>query len=219
MRRIGSTPTLTGVVVLLLAAGCQQQRIDINRLVQRAERPPELARLDVLIGDWSGEAKLTMTGSHEVVTNKCTTSYSWDADQWILIEHFEHGEGDKRVASVAFWSWDHRDKLYRITRFYNSGARADGTASYTEMARTGFMTTKTNRPDTDEETRDAAGIWFMTAKTNNPYTNVKTRRTGGMTLVDENTLQLWWTEWLPGPFGAFLSESNIGSFESVIRRR
>lgn len=219
MRRIGSTATLTGGVVLLLAVGCQQQQIDVNRLVQRAERPPELARLDVLIGDWSGESESTMAGSDEIVANNCTISFSWDADQWILIEHFECGEGDERVASAAFWSWDRKEKLYRITSFCNSGARADGTASYTESPGTGFMTTETSRPDTDEATRDAAGIWFATAKTNNPYTDVKTRRAGTMTLVDENTLQLYWTEWLPGPFGAFLSELNIRSFESVLRRR
>jgi hypothetical protein len=219
MRRIGSTVTLIGIVVLLVAAGCQQQRIAMNRLAQKTERPPELARLDVLIGDWSNDTELTMTNSDEAANDKCEISYSWAADQWVLIEHFEYGEGDKRVAGVAFWSWDHEDELYRITWFYNSGARADGTASYMELpGPVVFMPTKTSRPDIDEDMRAVAHIWFVTAKTNNPYTNVKTRRSGGMTLVDD-TLGLAWTEWLPGPFGGLLSELNIGSLESTVRRK
>lgn len=218
MRHIGSAATLAGVVVSLLSAGCQQQRIAMTRLGQKAERPPEVARLDVLIGGWSSEAELTMSNSDEAANDKCEVSYNWVADEWVLIEHFEYGEGDKRVAGIGFWSWDPKDRLYRITRFYNSGARADGTASYAEWGPMRRMPTETSHPDTEDEMPAVVHLWFVTVKTNNPYTKAKTRRSGAMTLFDD-TLRLGWTEWLPGPFGGLLSESNIGSFESTVRRR
>jgi len=215
MTRFGYVTSWACVVVVLLATGCQQQRINMKRLRQRADRPPELAQLDVLVGRWSSDTKSTLGISDEVVTDTGTASFTWDANGWVLIERFEHDEGGQRVAGTAVWSWDPDDNWYRITWFYDSGARADGEASYTEIDTAFFQTAQGITPDTDVETPGAVGIWFFAAEMDNPYTDIRTRRSGQMVLVDENKLQQWWTEWLPGPLG---SASRIMNFERVCLR-
>ena len=168
--------TVIGAVALLAIGltGCQQP--NFSEMMAPPERPVELDRLAMFVGQWEGTCEGTMTGCEEAMKSKGTSEAKWDADRWVLVERMEYtmGEGkdETKMAGICVWSWDARAKKYRMNCYDNFGTCGTGMATYDEDTRTWHMTNKGRYADGTAVVGEGTTV-----------------------MVDENTMEWNYTEW------------------------
>ena len=160
-------------VLAVMLMGCQKQ-IDMAEMMKTPPRPVELDQLEMLIGTWEGTAEMKVAGSDEVMTSEGVETYSWDADKWVLVSHFEYKTGDENaMRGLAIWTWDAKAKKYRTWSFDNSGYQDSATAKY------------------DQETR----TWHFKGKSRNTVTGKSSVGKGSAQMVDDDTQEWNYTVW------------------------
>jgi len=165
--------TMGFLAVLAGLVGCQQKPVDLAEMMKPPPRPPELDRLNLLVGRWENTFEMKMAGSEKPSTGKGTSTASWEADKWLLVERFDVTmEGDK-VSGLGLWTWDPRAKAYRVSWYDSAGNTTSGKATYDDKNRT----------------------WQWRAKGYIAKTGQTTTSEGTMRFVDDNTMEWSGTDW------------------------
>ncbi len=124
--------SVSTVVLLCIASvtGCMRPSdAEIAEMMKQPPRPAELDRLDSMIGSWEGDAEITMFD--KTTTSQGRNTSRWAADEWVLIEEFEHdmGDGNMEKGVMMMW-WDDHAQKYRVTSATNYGGFGTGTVTY-----------------------------------------------------------------------------------------
>jgi len=130
-------------VVLLSGTGCLQPRMTLDDLKAKLpERPAELDRLDLLVGEWDTQGTIKMIGMDGPIETTGHNVARWSADGWLLIDESTYEMGALGMMSgVSLWSWDDRAKRYHVDWYDSFGERASGYARYDEASRTWHLKT------------------------------------------------------------------------------
>jgi len=110
------------LVLSLLAAGCGGPKAEGDPF-KRPARPAELAKLDPLVGKWSGTAEMVepspekmkeMFGADTPTSFEGTMETSWTMDDRVLVSKGGHDMGkSERMNMTEYWTWDqHAGKFY-----------------------------------------------------------------------------------------------------------
>ncbi|HUU99207.1 MAG TPA: hypothetical protein VM487_26030 [Phycisphaerae bacterium] len=159
-------------VLAAMLIGCQQQQVDMAEMMK--PRPAELDQLEMLVGTWEGTAETKVAGSDEVMTGEGVETYSWDADKWLLVNHFEYKTGDEgEMRGLAIWTWNAKAEKYRIWSFDNGGYCESRSATY------------------DQETK----TWHFKGKSRNTVSGEKFVGKGSSQMVDSDTQEWNYTVW------------------------
>ena len=165
------------VVPIILAVpalpGCMPTMTIEEMKAMRPERPVELDELAFLEGRWEHTGEAKMAGLDRTLKSSGSSSNSWDNDRWCLLERvdFEMEELGK-MKGLNIWTYDTKRRKYRTSWFDSYGATAQGTATYDESSKT----------------------WKLKAKGSSDWGTSIAR--GTMTIVDDNTIDWTWTEWM-----------------------
>ena len=170
------TKRLAGVCVMALLGvvmvGCQKP--DMSDAFAPPQRPAALDQLGMLVGTWEGEATFTICGMDEPKTGKGTSTATWEADKWMLVERFEHGsDDDEMMKGVSITTWDPKIKKFRFHGTDNWGDTMTGTSSYCPKSKT----------------------WYFEGETRHLYGGGKTYGKGYSKMINEKTQEWKWTEW------------------------
>lgn len=143
MLRTSFALVVAGALGLSLA-GCQQPSLD--EMMVQPPRPAELDRLNAFVGTWECTSEAKMVGSGETMPGRGTSTVTWEADKWLLVERSDNtvGAENTKYASLCVWSWDAGARKYRVDFFDNFGGGGSGTATYDEAQQTWHMAVKTN---------------------------------------------------------------------------
>jgi hypothetical protein len=147
--RFASACVATLLVVVL--AGCQAPKADLDELMKPPPRPVELDQLEMLVGTWEGAGEMKVAGADEVMTSHGVETTAWEGDKWLLVSRFDYSLGEQgKAIGVGIWTWDPKAKKYRLWAFDNYGYCETGTATYDEDSRTWRLKTKSRNPGTGE---------------------------------------------------------------------
>ena len=166
-------------VLLLIAAtaylavtGCAP-KVDLEMMKNaKPERPAELDRLVPFIGEWVSEGVATLHGVDEPLKGTGTMSYTWEANDNIMIERGMYDMGEVgSMHSVSVWQYDTKTKKFRVWWFDDFGSVGKGTCTYCPKSKT----------------------WHMKAKSTGCMGDTSSE--GTMTFVTDNKLEWTWMEY------------------------
>jgi len=144
------------LAAMAAAGGCMPEITMEDMKAMKPQRPPELDRLNMLVGTWHGTGTADIMGMDEPIQISGTGKTEWQADGWYLVEHSEYKMGDMEpMKAIGIWTWDEGDDVYRSFYFDTMGAHGEATARY------------------DEETQ----MWKMRAKGSSPMGSTKAKGT------------------------------------------
>jgi len=159
---------LLGVVMV----GCQKP--DMSDAFAAPQRPAALDHLGMLVGTWEGEATIKICGLDEPMTGKGTSTSTWDADKWMLVERYEYEAGeDEMIKGTSIYTWDPKIKKFRLFGTNNWGELMSGTGSYCPKSKT----------------------WYFEGETCHLYGGGKTYGKGYSKMINEKTQEWKWKEW------------------------
>jgi hypothetical protein len=154
-----------------MLAGCMPTLTVEKLKEQMPERPVELDKLDMFIGQWEATSEMKMCVLEEPLTGIGTTTVSWGLDRRYLVEQGEYDMGELgKMEGTGYWTYDPKSKKYRTWWFDSYGASGQGTAKYCEKSRT----------------------WKFKAKSRGFMG--KSIGKGTATFVDDDTIEWTWTE-------------------------
>ncbi len=164
----------TGTLALSLLVGlvgCSQKMTKEEMKAMMPERPAELNHLDMFVGDWNAEFTMEMAGMEEACTHRCNMSYSWDCDNWVLVEKAQcEGDDMDPMKSLGCWSYDVKAGKFRNFWMGTSGMMSQGAATYNPGTRT----------------------WKVKAVSHTPWG--KSTGYGTMTVISDDTVNWDWKE-------------------------
>lgn len=163
--------TILAVSIGLLA-GCMPKYTIEELKKMMPERPVELDKLEMFIGDWEFTSEMKMAVLDEVLKGKGTSTTEWTLDKRYIVEHAEYDMGELgKMKGAGLWTYDPKAKKYRTWWFDSHGETGHGTATYCEETKT----------------------WKFKARGRSPWG--KTIGKGTATFVDDNTVEWTWTQW------------------------
>ncbi len=156
----------------LLCLGCQSKEMSMEEMMKPPPRAAELDMLNMWVGEWEGEMRMTMPGSDEVLTGTGTSKSHWAVDNRAVVEEFGGTMGEEgKYSGYAIWTWDEKAERFRGYMVDNHGMQGTMTARY------------------DEETK----TWHFKGKSSGPHGSSVSE--GTATMVDDNTMTWEHTEW------------------------
>ncbi len=157
---------------VVAGAGCMP-RMDIQAIKQmQPERPAELDRLDMLLGEWETSGEVRMAVLDEVLSVTGSNSATWELDKRMLVERAELDMGELgKMTGMSIWWWDARARRFRMWWFDSFGEISEAAVRYDEASQT----------------------WHMSAK-GQKYGHATSGR-GTLRRIDENTLAWTWNEY------------------------
>ncbi|MFQ5589764.1 MAG: DUF1579 family protein [Phycisphaerae bacterium] len=136
------------------------------------ERPIELDKLAMFLGEWEGTSETTLCVLDEPLSGTGSRTMEWTLDKRYLVEHGDYDMGELgKMKGVGLWTYDPKAKKYRIWWFDSQGGTARGTATFCDETKT----------------------WKMKVKGRNPWG--KSKGKGTVTFVDDDTIEWEWSEW------------------------
>lgn len=159
-------------VMALVWGGCMPKMTIEQMKEARPQRPAELDKLNMFVGEWESTSEMNFKMLEEPMRGSGKSSISWGCDGWCLVEHneFEMGELGK-MFGVGVWTWDAKSKKYRVSWFDSYGSTGHGKATYSE----------------------ADQAWTMKTRSRNPWGTSVGR--GTVTFSDKDTMEWTWKEW------------------------
>ena len=130
--------SLCGVVLL---TGCQPPKMTMAELFGKPEKSAELARLERLVGTWSGTAEMvspTAAEMSEMITDgdvpesfQGSEEYKWVLDgQFLMGEGWHEMPNGERANYIMFWTWDDKANKYRTWYFGSMGEWGKGSVRF-----------------------------------------------------------------------------------------
>lgn len=148
MNRCALPLAAAGTLLVLGTLGCQMPKMDLDEMLKPPPRPAELDQLAAFVGTWEGSSEGKMAGTDEACHGHGTSTTTWDADKWILVERMDYTLRDKhKMSGIGIWRWDPAIKKFRTTWFDNYGGTAEGTAWFDSKAGAWRMKTKSRWAD------------------------------------------------------------------------
>lgn len=170
-----STFTIVAAAAFLAGGlvGCQQPKMDLEKMMTPPARPPELDQLNPFVGTWEGTWEMKTKGTDKPVTGKGTDVFAWDADRWVMVERADGTMNGHRMVGTGLWVWDPQAKLFCYTSSDNYGMIMTGTCRY------------------DAKT----GIWHMKGRTRDTVRGEQSVGEGTLKMVDANTMEWNFAGW------------------------
>lgn len=133
---------LTGAI--LLAAGCMPRDLDPSTLRSMIPPPaPQLRELNRLEGDWKTSGSIRFLAAREAIETTGENTAAWACDGRYLVDRSTYTLGPiGTMSGVSIWTWDDREKRYRIWWFDGLGESAQGTARFDAGSRTWQIRTR-----------------------------------------------------------------------------
>lgn len=158
-----------------MLTGCMPKMSIEEMKAAMPQRPAELDKLNVFIGQWEFEGETKFCGLDQVLKSSGTNEAKWDGDGWFLVSRglFSMGELGE-MTGVETWTYDTHDKVYRSTWVDTMGSIGTGVIRHDE---------KTN-------------TWRVRATSHGPFG--KTTGKGKVQLIDDDTMEWTWTEYAMG---------------------
>ncbi len=175
--------TLAVSLTLALLAGCGEKKAEMMDPRQKPDPAPELAKLDVFLGSWTGTATIVEPSREEMMKNMPpdapempTTFEGANRSEWVLGGHFlkmegwhEEGPNDRRHYT-AFWTWDEKAGKFYARFFTDTGAVGeewmtaddDGKTFHTKFTETDTLGNKSHGSGTMTVVSDDKMTWDFT---------------------------------------------------------
>ena len=167
-------------LALLIAAcltfpGCMPKMTVEEMKSMMPQRPAELDKLNAFVGRWEFNGNAEMAFLDEPLPATGTGVTEWDDSGWYLVGNSVFRmEGFDDMHGHDTWTYDAHTNKYRSTWVDSMGSTGMGTARHDE---------KTN-------------TWTMRATSHGPHG--KTTMRGSITVVDQDTTEWCWTEYMMG---------------------
>ncbi len=179
--------------LLALTGGCATSMTVESLRDMMPSRPPEMARLQPLIGRWDTAADMHMICFDHTLAINGVSENSWADDGWHMLERSEFEiAGLGKVHELGVWAWDPSAKAFRTWRFDTWGGTRIGTAAFDEKSKT----------------------WTLKAKRKSAWGSSTDR--GTIVLADESTLEWTWQEW---PAWDLLHVFKVAEFNGKSKRK
>jgi len=154
------------------SAGCMPKMSIEQIKAMQPVRPPQLDRLDMLLGKWETSGEVRMTVLDGVLSTSGSNEATWAMDKRFLVDRADLNMGELgAMTGMSIWTWDPTVRKYRMWWFDSFGETSEATASYNETTRT----------------------WHMKAR-GQKYGHATTGK-GTLRQIDENTLEWTWKEY------------------------
>src|SRR3990172_10902653 len=85
---------MLALVAVVGLSGCMREMTMEDFKAMKPQRPAELDRLNMLVGNWSGTGQAEFMGMKEPVQVTGKSNAQWQADGWYLVEQAEYKMGD-----------------------------------------------------------------------------------------------------------------------------
>jgi len=128
-----SITILAGCVVL---TGCMPKMTIEEMKAMKPDRPAELDRLNVLVGEWEHKGISEFKGLDQPLQSSGTQKIRWEGDKWYLVSEntFTMGElGD--MEGMEIWTYDTHSDCFRVVWVGTDGWFSHGRAWYDEGAK------------------------------------------------------------------------------------
>lgn len=171
------------LIPLIAVLGCAQQQTSMDMMTEKPKPAPELAKLDRLVGQWSGTAEMVYPSPEEMRKKmppgeEMPTYFKGGGKwEWVLGGMFLKSEGwhempgGERAHYLEFLTWDPTIKKYHSWYFSDTGESGEGTVTFSDDGRIMYWKAKGIKPG-----------------------GKKMQGHGTMTFIDDNTLEWNWTE-------------------------
>ena len=144
---------------LLLLAGCANAPPELPAVA------PELARLEMLTGEWRAESTATIEESGEAWLSSAHVLAEWDLGGRFVVARTHHAwqsaAGGGEMESETWFTWDAAAGSYRTWTFQSNGRFATGTMRYEEGSRTWHMEEEWTHPETGARGRGAGTMEYI----------------------------------------------------------
>lgn len=142
---------------------------DLGQL--RPQRPAELDRLEMLLGDWETTGEIRMTVADDVIHTRGHNHAEWSLDRRMFVEHAQLDMGAMGpMSGMSIWTYDEGAKKYRMWWFDSFGETSEAVVKFDEKTST----------------------WHMKA-TGQKY-GYSTSGSGTIRRIDADTLEWTWVE-------------------------
>ncbi len=157
--------------VLLFTFGCIP-KMSVEQIREfQPERPAELERLNMFLGEWETTGTIEMAFLEAPIATSGRNKAEWTLDGYVLEDRADLDMGPfGRVKGKTLWAWDPALGKYRMWWFDTMGETSDVVATFNERTNT----------------------WRMKAK-GQKYGR-HTSGSGTIRRIDENTLEWTWNE-------------------------
>ncbi|MCP4249969.1 MAG: DUF1579 domain-containing protein [bacterium] len=157
--------------IAVLAAGCAQAPMNMDPM-QKPTPPAELAKLECMIGNWTGtaemlspspeEMKATMPEGAEPPPSTFAGEHNsqWVLDGMFLRQEGWHEMGDDKMRFVEFITWDPKLGKYRSWYFSDWGERGEGQMTWSADGKT--LNVNVKGSDANGVAKRGKGTWAMT---------------------------------------------------------
>jgi hypothetical protein len=184
----------TSVLFLAVAVagliGCAPKMTREQLRDMKPQRPAELERLNVFVGNWKSTGECTMAGLDDTLRGTGTSTFSWDLDNFALVEKGTHEmEELGAMQAMGVWTWDARKERYHMSWTDSWGGHGEGWSRVS----------------------DDGKWWKMTAKSHSPMGT--TTGKGTMEFIDNDTVKWTWTE------SVFLGMMKVFEMEGTMTRQ
>lgn len=159
------------VFTLLSTTGClpKLSSTDLARL--RPERPVELDRLNMFLGEWETTGEIKLAVSDEIIHTKGRNKAHWSMDGRMLLDHAELDMGPMGpMTGMSIWTYDEGSGKFRMWWFDSFGETSEAVAKWNERRRS----------------------WMLKA-TGRKY-GYTTSGHGSVRVIDDNTVEWTWVE-------------------------
>lgn len=155
----------------LFALGCMP-KMTVEQIAQYApNRPPELDRLNMFVGDWQTTGTIELAMLDEPIATSGRNHAEWILDGCVVEDQSDLDMGPfGRVKGKTLWAWDPALGKYRMWWFDTLGETSEVVATFNK------------RTDT----------WHMKAK--GQKHGWRTSGRGTIRRIDDNTLEWTWNE-------------------------
>ncbi len=171
-------------------AGCMPKMTIEEMKAEMPQRPAELDRLDIFVGEWESTGEVDFGFLDQTLEATSTMTCEWANDDWYLVCH-EDAEMEELGKMKGTWVWGHggRAKKYRTWGFASIGETSMGTARFDESTQT----------------------WKIKGKSRSEFGNSTYH--GTMRIMDNDTVEWDFSE------RAFLGLFKIVDFKGTMRRK
>ena len=133
---------LMSMLALGLVAGCAESKKHEMHTAEKAKPAPELASLQKLVGNWTGEAQLVepspekmkeMTGQDMSKPTKGGGKWEWTMNGMLMKgDGWHEMGGGEKATYLEYISWDPTIKKFRSYYFSDSGEQGEGVMTVSE---------------------------------------------------------------------------------------
>ena len=141
--RASAAPPYTAfsaAVMILFCGGCLPKLSPDDLSQLRPQRPPELEKLNMLLGEWETTGEIRMAVLDAPIHTKGKNRATWSLDGRVVLDQAELDMGPLGpMTGMSLWTWDPQSKKYHMHWFDSFGETSFATVSYHAGSKTWRM--------------------------------------------------------------------------------